>query len=163
MTTTLPLVLKLPRRTLARRDAVRMLVARLDEKRDRPRAELVSAFEFKDAELAFARALSERTNLWLYRVNQRAFAGDFVVVDVSSPDISKRPAVALDLKRGGRVREDRAGIQMQRTDRAIAAIASAGVVGPGCTPIHVTGDARSVLAAIARVLDRARRGNDPCS
>lgn len=163
MTTTLPLVLKLPRRILARRDAVRMLVAGLEEKRDRSRVELVSVFEFKDSELSFARALSERTNLWLYRVNQRAFAGDFVVVDLSSPDVSRRPAVALDLKRGGKVREDRAGIQMQRTDRAIAAIASAGVVGPGCTPIHVTGDARSVLAAIDRVLDRARRGSSPCS
>lgn len=163
--TSLPVTLKLPRRTLARRDAVRVLVGRIDEpsrQRQRPRAELVSVFAFKDDELDFARALAERTNLWLFRVNQRAFAGDFVVVDVSSPDVTKRPAVALDLKRGGRVRVDRAGIQMQRTDRAIAELAARGIVAPTCVPLHLTGDARSVLATIDRVLHRARRGKLPC-
>ncbi|MBS2016274.1 MAG: hypothetical protein JST00_25550 [Deltaproteobacteria bacterium] len=156
MARTLPLVLKLPRRALARRDAVRLLVSRRAGRGDHRTTELVSVFEFKDEELAFARALAERTNLWLYRVNQRAFAGDFVVVDVSSPDLSRRPAVALDLKRGGRIREDRAGIQMQRTDRAIAALVDAGVVASTCIPVHLVGDARAVLAAIDRVLARAR-------
>lgn len=154
----LPLILKLPRRTLARRDAVRVLVGRRWQRGDRPRAELVSVFAFKDDELEFARALAERTNLWLFRVNQRAFAGDFVVVDVSSPDVTKRPAIALDLKRGGRIREDRAGIQMQRTDRAIAELAARGIVASTCTPLHLIGDARSVLATIDRVLQRARPG-----
>lgn len=86
----LPLVLKLPRRSLARRDAVRVLVGRL-HLRAALRPEIISVFAFKDEELAFARALAERTNLSLYRVNQRAFAGDFVVVDVSCPTPALRP------------------------------------------------------------------------
>jgi len=162
----LPLVLKLPRRSLARRDAVRVLVGRL-HLRAALRPEIISVFAFKDEELAFARALAERTNLWLYRVNQRAFAGDFVVVDVSCPTPALRPAIALDLKRGGRLREGRQGIQMQRTDQAIAALAAAGLVGPSCVPVHMIGDARSVLASIDEVLGRARllarRGDQPTS
>ena len=150
----LPIVLKLPRRSLARRDAVRMLVGRLDLRA--PRAEIISVFAFKDEELAFARALAERTNLWLYRVNQRAFAGDFLVVDVSSPERDLRPAIALDLKRGGRLREGRQGIQMQRTDRAVAAVAASGLVGASCVPVHMMGDARALLASIDDVLARAR-------
>lgn len=149
------LLLKLPRRSLARRDAVRTLVGRLDL-RVSSRAQLASAFAFKDGELAFARALVERTNLWLYRVNQRAFGGDFLVVDLSSPALDRRPVIALDLKRGGRVREGRPGIQMQRTDRAVAALAALGLVAPSCIPVHLVGDARWVLAAMDDVLARAR-------
>lgn len=152
----MPFVLKLSRRSLARRDAVRMLVGRLDV-RAALRAELTSAFAFKDGELEFARALAERTNLWLYRVNQRAFGGDFLVIDLSCPTPARRPAIALDLKRGGRVREGRPGIQMQRTDRVIAAIAARGLVGPSCVPVHLIGDAHTVLASIDDVFARARR------
>ncbi len=154
--TSLPVVLLLPRRALARRDAVRVLVARLSKTRDFERAQLSSVFALKNDELEFARGIAARTNLWVYRVNQRAFAGDFVVVDVSSPDVQRRPAVALDLKAGGRVREDRAGVQMRRTDRAIAALAERGVVATSCVPVHVVGDGQTVLASIDRVLRRAR-------
>lgn len=157
----MPLVLYLPRRALARRDAIRMLVARLDA-RAFTRAELEGAFAFKDDELAFARKLAERTNLWVFRVNQRAFAGDFLVVDVSAPSPRLRPAVALDLKRGRAVREGRPGIQMQRTDRALAALANAGLVAPSCVPLHVVGDARSVLASIDACLRHARHGQLAC-
>jgi hypothetical protein len=113
-------------------------------------------FAFKDGELAFARALSDRTQLWLFRVNQRAFAGDFVVVDVSAPCPERRPAIALDLKRGARVREGRPGIQMRHTDRALAALAAQGLVAPSCAPLHAVGDRQSILGSIDDMLARAR-------
>lgn len=151
----LPLVLKLPRRSLARADAVRTLVGQLDLQRA-SRAEIVAAFEFKDGELAFARSLARHTNLWIYRVNQRAFAGDFLVVDVSSPSPARRPVIALDLKRGGRVREGRPGIQMAHTDRAMAVLAERGLIRSTCAPVHVVGDASSLLASMRSMLARAR-------
>lgn len=120
----------------------------------RPEAEAV--FAFKDDELAFARALAERTQLWLFRANQRAFAGDFVVVDVSPPSADQRPAVVVDLKRGGRLREGRQGIQMRRSDRALAVLSARGVVAPSCVPVHVVGDAQEVLASMDDLLALAR-------
>ncbi len=134
---------------------MRSLVGRLGLRSSvRPEAE--SVFAFKDDELAFARALAERTQLWVFRANQRAFAGDFVVVDVSSPWIDRRPALVVDLKRGGRLREGRQGIQMRRSDRALAALSARGIVGPSCTPVYVFGDARLVLASMGELLARSR-------
>ncbi|MBX3187408.1 MAG: hypothetical protein KF819_10355 [Labilithrix sp.] len=149
------LVLRLSRASLARRDVVTRLLARLDARHGGWLA-LVHAFAFKDDELAFARALAARTHLWIYRVNQRAFGGDFVVVDVSMPDPSRRVAIAVDLKRGRDVRADRAGIQMQHATSALAEIARAGVVGAECAPRYLTGDARLVLGAIDGVIARGR-------
>ena len=150
-----PLILQLPRRVLARQDAVRVLVGRLGLRAcRRPEAEAV--FAFKDDELAFARAIAERTQLWLFRANQRAFAGDFVVVDVSSPSVARRPALVVDLKRGGRLREGRQGSQMRRGDRALAALSARGVLAPSCVPVYLFGDAREVLAAIDGMLALGR-------
>jgi hypothetical protein len=155
-----PLILKLPRRSLARRDAVRTLVGHLDV-RPSLRAEVEAMFAFKDDELAFARAVADRTQLWVFRVNQRAFAGDFVVIDVSAPSAEHRPAIALDLKRGARVREGRPGIQMGRTDRALAVLVARGLLAPSCVPMHVVGDARQLLGSMDNLLARARVGAGP--
>jgi hypothetical protein len=136
-----PPVLRLPRAELARRDVVSRVLRGADPA-------LVHAFAFKDDELAFARALTEKTNLWLWRVDQRAYGGDFVVVDVSPPSPSRRRAWVVDLKRAARVREGRAGIQMRNASRALSAIASAGILSADCTPTYLTGDARALLRTI---------------
>ncbi len=150
-----PIVLPLPRAELARQSAIRRLVT-LALVKKRARSEVVSAFDFKDAELAFARALTARANLWLWRVHQRAFGGDFVVVDVSAPRPQLRPVLAIDLKRGERVRVDRPGVQMQHAPRAVSAIAAEGVVAADATPLYVTGDAAEVLSHMPRLLALAR-------
>ncbi|WP_394823185.1 hypothetical protein [Pendulispora albinea] len=148
-------VLLLRRAELARRGVVERLVARLEHRAGK-RAELACAFAFKDSEYTFARELAERTHLWIYRVHQRAFGGDFIVVDVSSPDPERRTAIALDLKRGRDVREDRPGIQMRCARRVIASIAESGVVGKDCQVAYLTGDARSVLRSIDETIRRNR-------
>src|SRR5688500_7667589 len=90
------LLLRLPRAWLARRDIVdRLASTRIEQ----------SLFALKCDELAFARALlARRSNLWLYRTSQRAFAGDFLIVDLSHPSPSSRSVVVTELKRGERVR-----------------------------------------------------------
>ncbi len=143
-------VLRLPRAALARRDVVARSLRGAD-------AALFHAFAFKDDELAFARALAERTQLWIWRVDQRSFAGDFVVVDVSSPSIARRRAVVVELKRGARLRVGRTGIQMRHAHRALADIAALGVIESGCEVAYVTGDARSVLAELAYNAPRSLR------
>jgi hypothetical protein len=150
-----PLVLHLSRDVLARGDAVSQVVARARVPSS-ARAHVVAAFQFKDAELAFARALSARTNLWIWRVHQQRFAGDFLVVDLSAADPARRPVLAVDLKRDRPVRVDRPGVQMKDARRALDALARARVLGAGAAPLYVTGDARHVLREMPALLERAR-------
>ena len=151
-----PLLLPLPRAELARADVVARLVAHHDGVKKHARHDVASAFAFKDAELAFARALTARTNLWLWRVHQRAFSGDFVVVDVSPPSPALRPVLVVDLKRGHRVREGRPGVQMKHAARAVALLAHDAIVGDEATPLYVVGDAWEVLSHLPRLLAAAR-------
>jgi hypothetical protein len=145
----LPRLLRLRGDVLARRDAVNILVSRTlrPAAADLPRA--VHAYAFKCDEHDFARdLLSARTNLWLYRSNQQAFCGDFVVVDVSSPDPARRPAYVLDLKRGAalRVGGGGAGVQLRRAGLALDEVARSGAVGKDCAWTAATGDRAALLA-----------------
>jgi hypothetical protein len=146
-----PPVLRLPRAALARRDVVERSLRGADPV-------LFHAFALKGDELAFARALAERGNFWIWRVDQRAFGGDFVVVDVSSPSPSRRRPLVLDLKRGARVRVGRAGIQMRRAEHALAAIAAQGVIDRASDASYLTGDARALLVLVTRGGLRGARG-----
>jgi hypothetical protein len=148
-------VLQLRAPVLARRNAIASLLSRQVFPHDH-RAALRGALEFKDAELDFARALCRRSNLWIWRVDQRAYGGDFLVVDVSSPRIDHRPVLALDLKRGRKVVVDRPGVQMKDAAKSIAFIARAGVVAPETPALYVTGDAWLILGDMPSLLDRAR-------
>jgi len=148
------LFLRLPRAALARRDAV-VRLAEDDASR--------SNFALKSDELGFARALLERrSNFWLYRTSQRAFAGDFIVVDVSSPRRAARPVFALELKRGERVRHvGTTSIQLQNTHDVVAALAADGVVDAAVRAIGVQGDARAVLDYLVTTPQRSRRAPSP--
>jgi len=144
--------LRLPRAALVRRDAVGALLRSRVRLRGHARAAIWHAFAFKDDELLFARALLEaRSCLWLYRTHQRAFAGDFVVVDVSSPDVARRPVAGIELKRGDPLRvHDGAMIQLRNVPRVVEAIGATGVVDGGRKAWIVTGSAGAVLAFLAQ-------------
>ena len=133
----IPLLLRLPRASVARRDAITRLVENEIER---------SLFAFKCDELAFARALLERRpNYWLYRTSQRAFAGDFVAVDVSPPRREGRRVLALELKRGRRVRP----IALANAKAVVRALAEGGVVDVDAEVRSLVGDARDLLAVLA--------------
>jgi hypothetical protein len=149
MSRTLPFLLELPRRALARRDLVPALLRRASgvARADLPRA--VEAFALKNDELSFARALLvRRSQLRLFRSNQRAFCGDFVVIDVSSPAVERRRAVVLDLKHGARLRVGGggAGIQLRNAELAVRDLARTTSVLAEEAPFDmVTGDSGAVL------------------
>jgi len=93
----------------------------------------VHAFEFKNDERPFALALLRRkTNVWVYRANQRRFCGDFVVVDMSA-----RPARrvwVIDLKMGRAVKTGGggAGVQLVNAEAAARSLdVIAGATGNG--------------------------------
>ena len=124
------------------------------ERRPRPEClrRLRRAFAFSPAERAFARRLVERkTQLWVYRTNQHAFAGDFVVVDMSPGAPELRGPVVVELKAGEQVRRTPgpAAIQLERSDQAVAEIAGRdGVIVPGVEYGVLAGDPVEVLEAL---------------
>ncbi len=110
-------------------------------------------------ELRFARALLERKpNLWLLRADQRAFGGDFVVVDVSPPRLDARQALVLELKQGASVR--RVGLthhQLQRAGEVVAAAARASGALPADAPRELLVGDPDLLLALLEVGARRRR------
>ncbi len=144
-----PLAVRLPRRgrLIDSRSVTRALVA---EAGCRRRAAVWrTAYRFQNDERAFARRLLRlKPNLWLFRCNQRRFCGDFVVVDMSSPEPERRRVWVVELKRGAplRVGGGGAGVQFQNASRAVAEVARrTGVVAPDAAHDRLSGDGWEIL------------------
>lgn len=146
----LPYLLEIPRRSLVRRDFIAALVYRTMRTSRTDMARAVVAFELKNDEFDFARALLERKSHYrLFRSNQRSFCGDFVVVDVSSPEVSRRRAVVIDLKQGAPLKlgGGGAGVQLRNAGEALRELARLTAALAEGAPFEIaTGDAAEVLA-----------------
>jgi hypothetical protein len=145
MSIRLPLCVRLTRRALARRDAFVEAILRATRPARADAATAFHAFAFKNDERSFAdELLARRTHLWLFRTNQRAFCGDFVAVDMSSPAAVSRRAYVLELKASASVRVGSGGVQMRNAARALVELSYAG------TQVEVlTGDGGRILEALA--------------
>jgi hypothetical protein len=146
----LPRLLRLRRATLARSDALGALVARSLRLRSEDLARATHAFAFKCDELWFARrVLSEHPRFWLYRSNQAAACGDFVVVDLSAPDPRRRRVWIVDLKLGAALRRGGgpAGWQLRCAAAAVDELVARGVVAEPSFSLW-SGDSAAVLTAL---------------
>jgi hypothetical protein len=148
----IPQFLRVYRGALARRDAISTLVARALSPSHAAAPRVVAEFAFKSDEHRFARALlTEKTQMWLYRVSQRAFSGDFVVIDASNPSRAKRRVYVLDLKLGAPVKRGGggAGVQLKNAPRVVRDLALATGVIDEETPFElVTGGSDAVLGML---------------
>jgi len=123
---------------------------------------LLERFALREHEKAFAKAmLSERTNFWLYRTDQRARCGDFIAVDMSSSAPEARVAYVIELKTGASLTVGRKGASTQLSGHraALSAIAQTSVIAPSTRAIVLVGSPESVLAALAdraALLDNAK-------
>jgi hypothetical protein len=144
----LPSFLALRRSIFERRDAIIDLIVRTLHPAPSEAGFAVQSFAFKGDEYAFAQALlRKKTELWLFRSNQRAFCGDFVVVDLSSPSPARRRAFVLDLKLNAKLRigGGGAGVQLRNAERVIRDIAATGVLGKDPRYELMTGGSEEVL------------------
>jgi hypothetical protein len=134
---------------LLRRGAL-ALVRELDPPRKHV-SPLRRAFACSGPEVRFARALLERhTNLWLLRTDQRAFSGDFVLIDLSSPRPEARATLVLELKCGEPARRvGAARHQVRNAALAVAAAARSTGAIPEDAPHDVwLGDAEALLVIL---------------
>lgn len=150
----LPLSVKLTRRAVARRDLFCELVLRAVRPPPADAAFAVHAYAFKADEGDFARELLERcSRLWLFRSNQRAFCGDFVAVDMSSPSPARRRAFVLELKRGAALRlgGGAVGVQLRNAALAVRSLTGeGGLLGEDAEHLIVTGDGAQILERFSR-------------
>jgi hypothetical protein len=150
MSIRLPLALRVTRRALVRGDTFFATI--LDAVQPARGVALFAfhAFAFKNDERSFARELLERrTQLWLFRSNQRAFCGDFVAVEMSCPDPARRRAFVLELKLGEALRAGRGGVQLKNAGDAVRDAGKGGVLGTGASFEVLTGSATSILTYLA--------------
>lgn len=134
-----PIAVRIPRARLLRHRSPRHLLGAVP-------AEVRPSYRMSPREVRFARELVERhANLWLYRVHQRQFAGDFAIVDMSAPCWTQRSLFVLDLKLGAPVRLGRgpAGVQLMRAPELADSLTRAGVCRS--EPILATGDGRALV------------------
>ncbi|WP_437961153.1 hypothetical protein WME76_16995 [Sorangium sp. So ce119] len=145
----LPLSIKLTRRAVARRDRLCEFV----QKAVRP-CQADAAFAFKTNEDDFARGLMDRrTELWLFRSNQRAYCGDFLAVDMSSPWPARRPSDVIELKRGMPVRigGGAVGLQLRNAASAVQGLAQRkDLLGAEAAYVAVSGDGAEIVEMFAR-------------
>jgi hypothetical protein len=102
--TTDPLTLRLPRWLCASFDLARAIAI---EHRLPGRTTGVcryDQFEMRSHERAFVKTLlARRSNLWLFRTNQRRSCGDFIAIDMSTSRRADRRAYVMELKMGERL------------------------------------------------------------
>lgn len=111
-------------------------------------AHVRSAFGLSGPERRFAlEVLRRHPNVWLYRCHQRAFCGDFVLVDMSPPRPAHRRPCFVELKAGVPLRQGRGGVQLGRAPMAAAWLRCSGIVGDA-SPTLWTGSPEVVLATL---------------
>ncbi len=111
---------------------------------------LSERYALKSDEKPFVRELlGRKRNLWAFRCDQRRFAGDFVVVDMSEPRPARRWVLVLDLKMGAPLvlGGGGAGIQLTQAPLAVEAVAARqGLIAPSTPYVLATGDKDAMLA-----------------
>ncbi|AGC41771.1 hypothetical protein MYSTI_00420 [Myxococcus stipitatus DSM 14675] len=111
---------------------------------------LSERYAMKSDEKPFVRELlGRKRNLWVFRCDQRRFAGDFVVVDMAEPRPARRQVVVLDLKMGAPLvlGGGGAGVQLTHAQDAVDGVAARpGVIAAGLPFILATGDKDVILA-----------------
>ena len=151
MSTTDPLTLRLPSWL---RDSFDLVRAIANEHRARGRTTGVcrfDQFDMRSHERAFVKTvLAWRSNLWLFRTNQRRSCGDFIAINMSPARRVDRRAYVMELKMGGRLVIGGAHLQYAHHDAAIDELVERGILDDRSPVALLHGDGAAVLAHLGR-------------
>lgn len=163
-----PLVLLLHASMVQQEDGLRLWFQAEPGKTRHQIRYLYSLFAFKSDEYFFARELvMHKPNFWVFRCNQKAFCGDFLIVDMSAPKAADRALWLLDLKEGCPLHDGAgpAGAQMIRAARAVAAVHERYDAVPAAqVPTKLVGTASALLTyfgcsgSVAAIADQGDDG-----
>jgi len=141
-----PLTLRLPRWLCASFDLARAIAC---EHRARGRTTGVcrfDQFEMRSHERAFVKTvLARRSNLWLFRTNQRRSCGDFIAIDMSPARRADRRAYVMELKTGDPLVTGGARLQCARYRTAVDELIARDVLACDSPVELLYGDGGAVL------------------
>jgi hypothetical protein len=104
-------------------------------------------FDMRSHERSFVKTvLARRSNLWLFRTNQRRSCGDFIAVDMSSSRRVDRCAYVMELKMGERLVTGGARLQCAQYGAAVDELAARGVLADKSPVELLYGDGAEVLS-----------------
>ncbi len=104
-------------------------------------------------ELRFVRALLTRhSRMWCWRTDQAARAGDFALVDMSSPEPADRTTFVVDVKLSAPLIVGGGGgsNQLNRASEAMSSLRRTGVIEHLRPPVLMTGDRSALIEALSR-------------
>lgn len=146
-----PLTLRLPSWLCDSFDLSRAIA---NEHRARGRTTGICRFDFFDMrshERAFVKTvLARRSNLWLFRTNQRRSCGDFIAIDMSSSRRADRRAYVMELKMGERLAIGGARLQCAQYPAAVNELVGRRVLDDGSPVELLYGDGDVVLDHLGR-------------
>lgn len=146
MSTTDPLTLRLPSWLRESFDLARVIA---NEHRSLGRATGVcryDRFEMRSHERAFVKTvLARRSNLWLFRTNQRRSCGDFIAIDMSSSRRADRRAYVMELKTGHRLVIGGARLQCAQYSVAVDELVAREILADSSPVELLYGDGAAVL------------------
>jgi hypothetical protein len=144
-----PLTLRLPRWLCASFDLARAIA---NEHRSVGRttgACQIDRFEMRSHERTFVKTvLARRSNLWLYRTNQRRSCGDFIAIDMSPPRRAERRAYVMELKMGERLVVGGARLQCAKYGEAVDELVAREVLDESSPVELLYGDGDAVLTRL---------------
>jgi hypothetical protein len=146
MSTTDPLTLRLPSWLCDSFDLARVIA---NEHRSRGRTTGVcryDQFEMRSHERAFVKTvLARRSNVWLFRTNQRKWCGDFIAIEMSSSRRVDRCAYVMELKTGVPLATGGARLQCSHFRAAVDELVARGVLADSSPVELLYGDGPAVL------------------
>lgn len=114
-------------------------------------------FEMRSHERAFVKTvLARRSNLWLFRTNQRQFCGDFIAIDMSSSRRAERRAYVMELKMGELLVTGGARLQCAHYRAAVGELVGRDVLAASSQVELLYGDGAEVLRHLGFVPCSAR-------
>jgi hypothetical protein len=139
MPTTDPLTLRLPSWLRHSFDLARAIAS------DR-RACRFDHFDMRSHERAFVKTvLARRSNLWLFRTNQRRWCGDFIALDMSCARRASRRAYVMELKMGGRLVVGGAHLQCAHYEAAIGELVARAILDDRSRVELLHGDGAAII------------------
>jgi hypothetical protein len=103
-------------------------------------------FEMRSHERGFVKTvLARRSNLWLFRTNQRMSCGDFIAIDMSSSRRVDRRAYVMELKTGDPLVLGGARLQCAQHRAAIEELVAREVLASSSPVELLYGDGAAVL------------------
>jgi hypothetical protein len=146
MSTTDPLTLRLPSWLCDSFDLARVIAS---EHRSPGRTTgpcHFDRFDMRSHERTFVKAvLARRSNLWLFRTNQRRSCGDFIAIDMSSSRRASRCAYVMELEMGERLVIGGARLQCAHYRAAVDELAARGIIEDRSPVELLYGDSAAAL------------------